>query len=721
MIRPRFNPRVESLEDRLAPATFTVTSTDNGGTGSLREAITLANTNAGADIIDFNITGTGVKTIAIRSALPQITEQVTIDGTTQPGFATTPIIQLNGAPSSNANGLVVAAGANGSIIRGLVINRFDLHGIVLQSDGNLVETNFIGTNPAGTAAQGNGGSGIAILGDSSGNTIGGIGGSNLSIGGAQNLISGNKGHGVLMKGAGVTGNLISGNFIGTGAQADVNEVFTAIPNSLNGININKGANNNTVGVVDPLNTILTFVAGNNGQGINIAGAGTTGNTVIHAVIGSNLGSGIRITGTASGNTIGGSNDGEANVISGNRGNGVLITGAGTIGNTVLGNLIGTDQDGLLDLGNVGNGVTINKGASGNTIGGTAPFEGNVISGNGKNGVNISGAGTNGNTIAGNIIGADATGTADLGNTLNGVQISGGAKGNIIGGTTTDALNLISGNDKHGIALKSAGTKGNSIIGNAIGTNLAGTSSLANARDGINLGAGANANTIGGVGVGEGNLISGNGRAGIVVQVGQTVIQGNKIGTAADGTTALANNSHGIVVTNKAANTAIGGSAAGAGNVIAHNGAFGVLIGKDATFTTPAGAGNSVLGNSIFSNALLGIRLNGGANHSQTFPTINTATIINAGTQLQINFQLASRPSQDYRIEFFANVAADPLGFGEGQNFLGFVVVTTDATGNVTTTSTVDWTLAEGAFITATATRLNTNDTSAFSAAVLATV
>jgi hypothetical protein len=720
VIQSRFNLRVESLEDRLAPATFTVTSNQNGGTGSLREAISLANSTPGADIIDFNIAGTGVQTIALRAALPAITESVIIDGTTQPGFATTPIIQLNGAPSKNANGLVVAAGADGSIIRGLVINRFDLHGIRLESDGNLVETNFIGTNPAGTAALGNGGSGIAILGDSSGNTIGGLGGSDTAAGGAQNVISGNKGHGILLKGAGVTGNVISGNFIGTTAAVDLDGFFAALPNAVNGVNINQGANNNTVGVVDPTNAIITFIAGNNGQGINIAGATTSGNLVVHSTIGSNLGNGVRITGTASNNTIGGSADGAANIISGNVGNGVLIQGSGTINNTVLGNLIGVDQDGLVGIGNGGNGVTINKGADGNTIGGTAQFEGNVISDNAKNGVNINGAGTTGNTVAGNIIGADATGTVDLGNTLNGIQIGGGAKGNIIGGTTLDALNLISGNDKHGIALKNGGTTGNTIIGNAIGTDLAGTAGLGNARDGINLSAGAKQNTIGGTTAAEGNLISGNGRAGIVVQVGQTVIQGNKIGTAEDGTTALANNSHGIVVTNKAANNAIGGSVAGAGNVIAHNGAFGVLIGRDATFKTPAGNGNSVLGNSIFSNGLLGIRVNGGANRNQAFPTLNTATIINAGTQLQINFQLASRPSTTFRIEFFASVLPDTSAFGEGQNFLGFVDVTTDATGNVTTTTTVDWTIAEGAFITATATRLDTNDSSSFSAHVTAT-
>ena len=300
-----------------------------------------------------------------------------------------------------------------------------------------------------------------------------------------------------MKGAGVTGNLVAGNFIGVNAVADVNGFFTALPNGVNGININQGANNNTVGDADLVINFITFVAGNNGQGINIAGAGTSGNTVVHTTVGSNLGSGIRITGTASSNIIGGSAEGEANIISGNVGNGVLIQGAGTTSNTVLGNLIGVDQDGLVALGNGGNGVTINQSADGNTIGGTAPFEGNVISANSKNGVNINGAGTSGNTVVGNIIGANATGTVDLGNVLSGIQIAGGATGNAIGGTTADAPNLISGNNKHGIALTGTGTTGNTIIGNSIGTNLAGTTALSNGRDGVNIVSGAKANTIGG--------------------------------------------------------------------------------------------------------------------------------------------------------------------------------------------------------------------------------
>ena len=90
----------------------------------------------------------------------------------------------------------------------------------------------------------------------------------------MNLVSGNRGHGIAMKGAGVTDNLVAGNFVGTNLAGDI-----ALPNAVNGININQGANGNTVGDANRRSAIVTFVAGNNGQGINIAGAGTSGNTV----------------------------------------------------------------------------------------------------------------------------------------------------------------------------------------------------------------------------------------------------------------------------------------------------------------------------------------------------------------------------------------------------------------------------------------------------------
>src|SRR5262249_43145871 len=147
---------VEALEDRLAPAvTYTVLYTADSGAGSLRQAILDANANPGADLIAFNIGGGGVQTIAPTSPLPGITDPVTIDGTTQAGFAGSPIIELNGAGAgASSHGLIISAG--NSTVRGLVINRFSVNGIVLHTNGgNVLEGNYIGTNVAGTAGLGN--------------------------------------------------------------------------------------------------------------------------------------------------------------------------------------------------------------------------------------------------------------------------------------------------------------------------------------------------------------------------------------------------------------------------------------------------------------------------------------------------------------------------------------------------------------------------------------
>src|SRR5262245_50027954 len=124
---PRRRPTLEALEGRLAPATFTVTNTNDAGAGSLRAAILAANASPGADVIAFHV-GTGAQTISPATALPACTGPVSILGNTQPGFAGTPLIQLSGATAgSGANGLVLRG--NGSVVRGLVINRFAASGV----------------------------------------------------------------------------------------------------------------------------------------------------------------------------------------------------------------------------------------------------------------------------------------------------------------------------------------------------------------------------------------------------------------------------------------------------------------------------------------------------------------------------------------------------------------------------------------------------------------
>ena len=220
-----------SFAPALAPVNpFTVTTTldvVNSGDGvlSLREAIIGANGAPGPDKITFNIPGGGVKTIAPTTALPEITSPVVIDGFTQPGSSANTngpgladnsvhLIAINGT-SAGAGVYGLLIGAGGSTVRGLAIGGFGGGGILLQTlGGNVIEGNFIGTNAAGAAALGNGVSGVSILGTAT-NRIGG------TLPAARNVISGNNGHGVEIEGAGASGNLVQGNFIGTDRKSVV--------------------------------------------------------------------------------------------------------------------------------------------------------------------------------------------------------------------------------------------------------------------------------------------------------------------------------------------------------------------------------------------------------------------------------------------------------------------------------------------------------------------
>lgn len=184
----------------------------------------------------------------------------------------------------------------------------------------------------------------------------------------------------------------------------------------------------------------------------------------------NAGNGVLIENGAASNTIGGPTLGARNVISGNGGDGVLLAGAGTANNVVAGNYIGSDPTGSLDFGNSGNGLTLMDGAADNLIGGNLDGSGNLISGNNGDGVSIEGAGANGNAVEGNLIGTAETGVEPLGNGLNGVRIFDTASQNIIGGVTEDRGNLIANNGLDGVRVSDAGTDGNSIRMNIIRDN-----------------------------------------------------------------------------------------------------------------------------------------------------------------------------------------------------------------------------------------------------------
>src|SRR5579884_1496702 len=177
----------EALERRVLLSTFLVTTTADAGDGSVRSAILAADAAKAAATIAFDIPGAGVQTIVPLSALPAVTAAVTIDGTTQPGYAGTPLIALDGSSAGPAaDGLNFTAPGSGAV--GLDLENFSGNGIALRASltvpkGNqFVRNCFIGTDPTGTLARGNGGDGILVT--SSNATIGGGGG-------AGNLISAN--------------------------------------------------------------------------------------------------------------------------------------------------------------------------------------------------------------------------------------------------------------------------------------------------------------------------------------------------------------------------------------------------------------------------------------------------------------------------------------------------------------------------------------------------
>jgi photosystem II stability/assembly factor-like uncharacterized protein len=482
---------------------FVVTNANNHGNGSLRDAILNANATVGLDTIVFNIPGPGVKVINLVNALPEITDAVVINAATQPGYAGSPLIELDGTQLGDGNGLVIKAG--GTTVRGLAIGRFNSFGIwVRDCDNNVIQGNYIGVDATGTLGRGNH-YGI-LLSNSSNNLIGG------TTAATRNVISGNSFTGIEIGGI---ANVIQGNFIGTNAAGTA-----AIPNGINGVEISSSQFiNNLIGGTSP--GAGNLISGNQ-RGISTNAPGTTiqGNAIGTDVTGTNkVPNGTGIDAGAENTLIGGLTPAARNIISGNTGNGVSFGGNGS---KLQGNYIGTDITGTLALGNGGNGVSAGVNA---LIGGTVPEARNVIAanaadGNGFGNVTLGSGNSSdpGATVQGNYIGTDATGTRALGNTFTGIFIFG--DNHLIGGLVAGARNVISGNQT-GIQIGgsiSTQPQGNVIQGNFIGLNALGTSAVPNTLWGIAVVDAIN-NTIGGTQSGAANTIAFNGDAGVLVSQG----------------------------------------------------------------------------------------------------------------------------------------------------------------------------------------------------------
>jgi len=504
-------------------ATITVTGTGDtiavDGLVTLREAITSANNNAnvnadvvavgvyGTDTISFAIPGAGVHTITPASALPDITDPVTIDGYTQPGASENTVavgdnavllIELNGT-SAGSSGLTITGG--GSTIRGLVINRFgsqfDDAGIFLRSDNNVIAGNFIGIDPAGSVELGNR-SGVRVA-TGANNLIGG------TTPAARNVISGNGsttsslGNVVVDKIFGSSdpapsGTIIRGNYIGTNAagtvavhpQAFLNNMGVVVLFStgtiIGGSDADDGAQDGNVGArnvisgnSDGIHTQpigMTYAADLTVQG-NFIGVDATGNTAL-----GNFGAGIVFTPQGDGSdsiTLGGTAAGAGNVISGNIGEGVSISNSNVV---MQGNRIGTNLAGTLDLGNGNTGVVLTRGGSPPfpvvqfTVGGATPAARNIISGNGSFGLRVSNL-SGSATVQGNYIGTQSDGVSPLGNDSDGIFAQEAEAGATIGGTGAGEGNVIAFNGGGifggaGITVPSA--PGITILGNSIFSN-----------------------------------------------------------------------------------------------------------------------------------------------------------------------------------------------------------------------------------------------------------
>jgi hypothetical protein len=452
--------RAPGVVKTVAAMTFTVINTNDSGPGSLRQAILDANANPGSDLISFNIPGAGVHTISPAFSLPQITDPVSLDGTTQPGFAGTPIVELNGANvSSFGYGLDLSGGS--STVQGLTINRFLGSGIYLSINGNnRIEGNLLGTDVTGTVKLMNGGGGVLVQ-----STLNEIGGTTTA---ARNIVSG----GVLIAGGGTTGNQVQGNLIGTDITGTA-----SLGNLGDGVNIGFMLNNVVGGTVAGARNIIS---GNGGSGVRVNIS--SGNQIIANFIGTDVTGTTKLSNGLDGigifspsNIIGGTSSGAGNVIAGNWMNGIEISDSGNINNQVQGNFIGTDKTGSAKLGNSRSGVSVSF-AWNTIIGGAVPGARNVISGNGWTGIMIVGgsiATPATSVVQGNYIGTDVSGTGNLGNTLSGVVANGAS----IGGNSADTGNTIAFNGGNGVTVSFG--PGNAIQRNSI---------FSNGRLGIDLGA-----------------------------------------------------------------------------------------------------------------------------------------------------------------------------------------------------------------------------------------
>jgi Ca2+-binding RTX toxin-like protein len=578
-------------------------------------------------------------------------------------------------------------------------------GIVLRGPGASNATvlgNYLGTNATGTAAIGNR-FGMRIFGGAQNIVVGG------TAPGARNVISGSLDEAILIDGIGTANNSVVGNYIGLNSDGDA-----AIANR-RGVRIQGGATGNTIGGDTPAHR--NVISGSTEEGVVVLGAATSSNTIAGNFIGlaadgntilSNL-FGVDIFGAGPNNVVGGPTSASRNVISGNT-RGIRI--ANSNGTQVQSNFIGTDATGSLDRGNELIGVWVidsnNVAIGGDTVTpGLAP--GNVISGTG----NLSGTGTNvlvaanaigttsGTTLAGNLIGIDATGTFALDpiNSATGVYLQ-GTTGVMIGGASALQRNIISGHSSSGLTIDNAGgapgmASNNTVAGNYFGSDRTGLLPLGNGR-GIALQLGASSNVIGLVAAG--NLVGFSVTAGIDLGSGAT---SNTIAFNSIGVSPLdidQPNTIGVRVDSSSSGNSFND------NVVRHSINDNFLIAGPATLlrrNVSADMGGQA------------IRLN----PTSLSPGSITVTGVVGGNNPLVQGEFTAQPNSTYTIDLFSSAVENVA-----ERFVASVVASTDMAGFGTFSVSPGAGLLNG-FVTATLSGLGgggVTSTSALSPSLLAT-
>lgn len=402
---------------------------------------------------------------------------------------------------------------------------------------------------------------------------------------------------------------------------------------------------------------------------------------------------------SSGNTVGGTTPASRVLVSGNNYFGLSIGSDTADANFIAGCCIGTNALATAARGNGLGGIEVWAGDN-NIIGGITAGVRNVISGNGRSGIQIYSSAT-GNSIRGNFIGLSGDGTAAISNSWRGIDMMETANGNFIGAAVAGAGNVISGNSMDGIRIQ---TTGNVVAGNIVGLNAAGAAAVPNGYNGIELQAGSN--TIGGATGLHRNVVSGNASSGIAnVSGAGNVIQGNYVGLNSAGSATIGNAMRGIYSTTGPA--WIGGTVAGQGNSVAGNGSQGINI------STASAQAVTVRGNAIWANTGLGIDIgnvmgltpNDGlksvavANEDMDYPVLTSVYV--SGNDLMVSGYIGNVPSGSATfagavVELFVadNSLADqngPVhlgdgrseGHGEGRWFIGSL--TADSSGRFSAT------------------------------------